>query len=200
MKKILITLLIFSCVFIKLTSQEKSRPKFYIGTDMGYAGSNINEIGYSGGFEITPYFGIAPFRYVPDLSFEVAVQMDFIGNWNPNTFDFRFRNITPQIIACYKFNFIFVKPYIKTGVGININSGDFIYNDYQNTIKENFDATNCVSFIFNPGVEVSFSKYVSLVGWGRFNFNVTNIESFNLDYYNLYIGTTSFGMGVKVNI
>ena len=132
MKKILITLLIFSCVFIKLTSQEKSRPKFYIGTDMGYAGSNINEIGYSGGLEITPYFGIAPFRYVPDLSFEVAVQMDFIGNCNPNTFDFRFRNITPQILACYKFNFIFVKPYIKTGVGININSGDFIYNDYQN--------------------------------------------------------------------
>ena len=200
MKKIIFVFLFLSCVLIKLTSQEKSRPKFYVGTDVGYSGSNMNEIGYVGGVEVTPYFGIIPFKFVPGLSFEVAVQMDFIGNFPDDDLKFRFRAISPQMLTCYKFSFPFVKPYIKTGVGININSGDLVYYTSRNNIKEVIDTTNCISFVFNPGIEVSCSKYITLVGWGRFNFNVADLNSYNVKLNNLYVGTTAFGMGIKVVI
>ena len=40
--------------------------------------------GYFGGLQIVPYFGISPFGQKLPLSFELAVQMDFIGRVDDN--------------------------------------------------------------------------------------------------------------------
>lgn len=204
-KKVLIVLMVtlsISSLFAQNKDKPSSKIALYAGADMGYSGSNlVSDIasGFYGGFEITPYFGIKPFTKVPGLSFEVAVQMDFMKRTDGD-FTHDFTIISPQLLVAYNGSFGKIRPFIKAGAGININSGKqvFAYENYTST--EKIDATPSVSFVLNPGIEFQLTKLISLVGYGRFNFNLTDLSmNGNTLEKAVFIGTQSFGFGTKFN-
>ena len=204
-KKVLIVLMVtlsISSLFAQNKDKPSSKIALYAGADMGFSGSNlVSDIasGFFGGFEITPYFGLKPFSKMPGLAFEVAVQMDFMNRTvDSNAIDFS--AISPQLLVAYNGSFGKIRPFIKAGAGININSGKqvFAYENYTST--EKIDATPSVSFVLNPGIEFQLTKLISLVGYGRFNFNLTDLSmNGNTLEKAVFIGTQSFGFGTKFN-
>lgn len=204
-KKVLIVLMVtlsISCLFAQNKDKLSSKIALYAGADMGYSGSNlVSDIasGFFGGFEITPYFGLRPFSKIPGLAFEVAVQMDFMNRTvDSNAIDFS--AISPQLLVAYNGNFGKIRPFIKAGVGVNINSGKITstYNRYSTT--DTIQATPSISMVLNPGIEFQLTKLISLVGYGRFNFNLTDLSmNGNTLEKAVFIGTQSFGFGTKFN-
>lgn len=203
-KTILFILILFSVfgIYAQNKNNSSSKLSLYAGADMGFAGSNLVSnatSGFFGGFEITPYFGLKPFSKMPGLSFEVAVQMDFMKRTD-GEFTHDFTIISPQVLVGYNGSFGKIRPFIKAGAGININSGKqvFAYENYTST--EKIDATPSVSFVLNPGIEFQLTKLISLVGYGRFNFNLTDLSmNGNTLEKAVFIGTQSFGFGTKFN-
>lgn len=206
MKKKILFIMLASLSLVGLFAQNKVKPSskiaLYAGVDMGYSGANlISDItsGFYGGFEVTPYFGIKPFVKMPGISFEMAVQMDFLRRTEGN-FAYDFSIITPQLLVAYNGNIGKLRPFIKAGVGVNINSGKqiFTYENFSSTDKIN--STPSISFVLNPGMEFKLTNMISLIGFGRFNYNLTNLSiDGELDAKDIFIGTQSFGFGTKLN-
>ena len=204
-KKVLIVLMVtlsISSLFAQNKDKPSSKIALYAGADMGFSGSNlVSDIasGFYGGFEITPYFGIKPFTKVPGLSFEVAVQMDFM-NRTVDSNAINFSAISPQLLVAYNGNFGKIRPFIKAGVGVNINSGKITYTYDRYSTTDTIQATPSISMVLNPGIEFQLTKLISLVGYGRFNFNLTDLSmNGNTLEKAVFIGTQSFGFGTKFN-
>lgn len=203
-KTILFILILFSVfgIYAQNKNNSSSKIQLYAGVDMGFSGSNLVSdaaSGFFGGFEITPYFGLKPFSKMPGLAFEVAVQMDFMNRTVDET-SIDFSAISPQLLVAYNGNFGKIRPFIKAGVGININSSKIIVNYDKYSSTENIQASPSISMVLNPGLEFQISKLISIVGYGRFNFNLTDLsyEDISLDK-GVFIGTQSFGFGTKIN-
>lgn len=203
-RRLLFILLLFSVfgIYAQNNNNSSSKLSLYAGADMGFAGSNlVSDIasGFFGGFEITPYFGLKPFSKMPGLAFEVAVQMDFM-NRTADSKAIDFSAISPQLLVAYNGNFGKIRPFIKAGVGININSSKIIVNYDKYSSTENIQASPSISMVLNSGLEFQISKLISIVGYGRFNFNLTDLsyEDISLDK-GVFIGTQSFGFGTKIN-
>lgn len=203
-KTILFILILFSVfgIYAQNKNNSSSKIQLYAGVDMGFSGSNlVSDVasGFFGGFEITPYFGLKPFSKIKGLAFEVAVQMDFMNRTVDET-SIDFSAISPQLLVAYNGNFGKIRPFIKAGVGVNINSSKIIVNYDKYSSTENIQASPSISMVLNPGLEFQISKLISIVGYGRFNFNLTDLsyEDISLDK-GVFIGTQSFGFGTKFN-
>ena len=203
-RRLLFILLLFSVfgIYAQNNNNSSSKLSLYAGADMGYSGSNlVSDIasGFYGGFEITPYFGIKPFSKMPGLAFEVAVQMDFMNRTvDSNAIDFS--AISPQLLVAYNGNFGKIRPFIKAGVGVNINSGKITYTYDRYSTTDTIQATPSISMVLNPGIEFQLTKLISLVGYGRFNFNLTDLSIDDSTIgEDIFIGTQSFGFGTKFN-
>lgn len=202
-KVLLIGLLVFMAFGLFAQNQNKfSKKEFYAGMDMGFASSVVASdaiSGYFGGLEIVPYFGISPFGENFPLSFELAAQMDFIGRFDDDV-NIGFTTIAPQILVAYKYNLGVLKPFIKAGVGVNINFGNSKVDEGSYSVTNNITASPSVSLVLNPGVELNISKLISIVGYGRFNFNVSDLSVEGVKIANgVYLGTQAFGLGTKFN-
>ena len=178
-KTILFILILFSVfgIYAQNKNNSSSKIQLYAGVDMGFSGSNlVSDVasGFFGGFEITPYFGLKPFSKIKGLAFEVAVQMDFMNRTVDET-AIDFSAISPQLLVAYNGSFGKIKPFIKAGVGININSSKIIVNYDKYSSTENIQASPSISMVLNPGLEFQISKLISIVGYGRFNFNLTDL-------------------------
>ena len=203
-KTILFILILFSVfgIYAQNKNNSSSKIQLYAGVDMGFSGSNlVSDVasGFFGGFEITPYFGLKPFSKIKGLAFEVAVQMDFMNRTVDET-AINFSAISPQLLVAYNGNFGKIRPFIKAGVGVNINSGKITstYNRYSTT--DSIQATPSISMVLNPGIEFQLTKLISLVGYGRFNFNLTDLSIDDSTIgEDIFIGTQSFGFGTKFN-
>lgn len=203
-KTILFILILFSVfgIYAQNKNNSSSKIQLYAGVDMGFSGSNLVSdaaSGFFGGFEITPYFGLKPFSKIKGLAFEVAVQMDFMNRTVDET-SIDFSAISPQLLVAYNGNFGKIRPFIKAGVGVNINSGKITstYNRYSTT--DSIQATPSISMVLNPGIEFQLTKLISLVGYGRFNFNLTDLSIDDSTIgEDIFIGTQSFGIGTKFN-
>lgn len=203
-KTILFILILFSVfgIYAQNKNNSSSKLSLYAGADMGFAGSNLvsnTTSGFFGGFEITPYFGLKPFSKMPGLAFEVAVQMDFMNRTvDSNAIDFS--AISPQLLVAYNGNFGKIRPFIKAGVGVNINSGKMTYTYNRYSTTDSIQATPSISMVLNPGIEFQLTKLISLVGYGRFNFNLTDLSIDDSTIgEDIFIGTQSFGFGTKFN-
>lgn len=202
-KLLLIGLLVFMAFGLFAQNQNKSSKKeFYAGMDMGFASSVVASdaiSGYFGGLEIVPYFGFSPFGKILPLSFELAVQMDFVGRIDDDV-KIGFTTIAPQFLVAYKFNLGLLKPYLKAGIGVNINSGKSKINEGNFSVSNNIATSPSVSLVLNPGVELNVSKMISIVCYGRFNFNVADLSVDGNKVANgVYLGTQAFGLGTKFN-
>ena len=203
-KTILFILILFSVfgIYAQNKNNSSSKIQLYAGVDMGFSGSNlVSDVasGFFGGFEITPYFGLKPFSKMPGLAFEVAVQMDFMNRTVDET-SIDFSAISPQLLVAYNGNFGKIRPFIKAGVGININSSKIIVNYDKYSSTENIQASPSISMVLNPGLEFQISKLISIVGYGRFNFNLTDLSIDDSTIWeDIFIGTQSFGFGTKFN-
>lgn len=203
-RRLLFILLLFSVfgIYAQNKNNSSSKLSLYAGADMGFAGSNLVsnvENGFLGGFEITPYFGLKPFSKMPGLAFEVAVQMDFM-NRTADSKAIDFSAISPQLLVAYNGNFGKIRPFIKAGVGVNINSGKITYTYDRYSTTDTIQATPSISMVLNPGIEFQLTKLISLVGYGRFNFNLTDLSmNGNTLEKAVFIGTQSFGFGTKFN-
>ena len=203
-RRLLFILLLFSVfgIYAQNNNNSSSKLSLYAGADMGFAGSNLVSnatSGFFGGFEITPYFRIKPFSKMPGLAFEVAVQMDFMNRTvDSNAIDFS--AISPQLLVAYNGNFGKIRPFIKAGVGVNINSGKITYTYDRYSTTDTIQATPSISMVLNPGIEFQLTKLISLVGYGRFNFNLTDLSIDDSTIgEDIFIGTQSFGFGTKFN-
>lgn len=202
-KVLLIGFIVFMTIGLFGQNQKKtSKMSFYAAMDMGFASSVVSSdaiSGYFGGLQIVPYFGISPFGQKLPLSFELAVQMDFIGRVDDNL-QICFTTIAPQFLVAYKFNLGLLKPYLKAGIGVNINSGKSKINEGNFSVSNNIATSPSVSLVLNPGVEFNISKLISIVCYGRFNFNVVDLSVEGTKIANgAYLGTQTFGLGTKFN-
>lgn len=202
-KVLLIGFLVFMTIGLFGQNQNKvSKIEFYGGLDVGFASSVVASdaiSGYFGGVEIVPYFGILPFSQKLPISFEIAVQMDFISRFDDDV-KIGFTTIAPQILVAYKYNLGALKPYIKAGVGVNINSGKSKVDEGAYSVTNKINSSPSVSLVLNPGVELKISKLISIVGYGRFNFNVSDLSIEGVKIANgAYLGTQTFGLGTKFN-
>ena len=203
-KTILFILILFSVfgIYAQNKNNSSSKIQLYAGVDMGFAGSNlVSDVasGFFGGFEITPYFGLKPFSKIKGLAFEVAVQMDFMNRTVDET-AINFSAISPQLLVAYNGNFGKIRPFIKAGVGVNINSGKITYTYDRYSTTDTIQATPSISMVLNPGIEFQLTKLISLVGYGRFNFNLTDLSIDDSTIgEDIFIGTQSFGFGTKFN-
>jgi hypothetical protein len=203
-KTILFILILFSVfgIYAQNKNNSSSKIQLYAGVDMGFSGSNlVSDVasGFFGGFEITPYFGLKPFSKIKGLAFEVAVQMDFMNRTVDET-AINFSAISPQLLVAYNGNFGKIRPFIKAGVGVNINSSKIIVNYDKYSSTENIQASPSISMVLNPGLEFQISKLISIVGYGRFNFNLTDLSIDDSTIgEDIFIGTQSFGFGTKFN-
>lgn len=203
-KTILFILILFSVfgIYAQNKNNSSSKIQLYAGVDMGFSGSNlVSDVasGFFGGFEITPYFGLKPFSKMPSLAFEVAVQMDFMNRTVDET-SIDFSAISPQLLVAYNGNFGKIRPFIKAGVGININSGKITYTYDRYSTTDTIQATPSISMVLNPGIEFQLTKLISLVGYGRFIFNLTDLSIDDSTIgEDIFIGTQSFGFGTKFN-
>lgn len=203
-KTILFILILFSVfgIYAQNKNNSSSKIQLYAGVDMGFSGSNlVSDVasGFFGGFEITPYFGLKPFSKIKGLAFEVAVQMDFMNRTVDET-SIDFSAISPQLLVAYNGNFGKIRPFIKAGVGVNINSGKITYTYDRYSTTDTIQATPSISMVLNPGIEFQLTKLISLVGYGRFNFNLTDLSIDDSTIgEDIFIGTQSFGFGTKFN-
>ena len=203
-KTILFILILFSVfgIYAQNKNNSSSKIQLYAGVDMGFSGSNlVSDVasGFFGGFEITPYFGLKPFSKIKGLAFEVAVQMDFMNRTVDET-AIDFSAISPQLLVAYNGNFGKIRPFIKAGVGVNINSGKITYTYDRYSTTDTIQATPSISMVLNPGIEFQLTKLISLVGYGRFNFNLTDLSIDDSTIWeDIFIGTQSFGFGTKFN-
>ena len=203
-KTILFILILFSVfgIYAQNKNNSSSKIQLYAGVDMGFSGSNlVSDVasGFFGGFEITPYFGLKPFSKIKGLAFEVAVQMDFMNRTVDET-AINFSAISPQLLVAYNGNFGKIRPFIKAGVGVNINSGKITYTYNRYSTTDTIQATPSISMVLNPGIEFQLTKLISLVGYGRFNFNLTDLSIDDSTIgEDIFIGTQSFGFGTKFN-
>ena len=203
-KTILFILILFSVfgIYAQNKNNSSSKIQLYAGVDMGFSGSNlVSDVasGFFGGFEITPYFGLKPFSKIKGLAFEVAVQMDFMNRTVDET-SIDFSAISPQLLVAYNGNFGKIRPFIKAGVGVNINSGKITYTYDRYSTTDTIQATPSISMVLNPGIEFQLTKLISLVGYGRLNFNLTDLSIDDSTIgEDIFIGTQSFGFGTKFN-
>lgn len=180
----------------------------YLGVETGYVVPAVNEVGVTGGFEITPVYRIdmpvlagMP-EWAKKFAFEFNLQMLFnfgtidtgagYGVGQVNAF---LATIAPQLLAVYGFDVGPVEIFGGLGLGFNINA-------LKQTVKETGDEIPIklkpsFSFVAKGGVAypIPNSKF-SVFGLAKFALNMADVDDGG---YLGTLGAISIDAGVRYN-
>lgn len=183
----------------------------YLGVETGYVVPAVNEVGVTGGFEITPVYRIdmpvladMP-EWANKFAFEFNLQMLFnfgtidtgagYGVGQVNAF---LATIAPQLLAVYGFDVGPVEIFGGLGWGFNINA-------LKQTVKETGDEIPIklkpsFSFVAKGGVAypIPNSKF-SVFGLAKFALNMADVDDGGYGGYGGYLGAISIDAGVRYN-
>lgn len=184
----------------------------YLGVETGYVvPAVVNEVGVTGGFEITPVYRIdmpvlagMP-EWAKKFAFEFNLQMLFnfgtidtgagYGVGQVNAF---LATIAPQLLAVYGFDVGPVEIFGGLGLGFNINA-------LKQTVKETGDEIPIklkpsFSFVAKGGVAypIPNSKF-SVFGLAKFALNMADVDDGGYGGYLGTLGAISIDAGVRYN-
>lgn len=183
----------------------------YLGVETGYVVPAVNEVGVTGGFEITPVYRIdmpvladMP-EWAKKFAFEFNLQMLFnfgtidtgagYGVGQVNAF---LATIAPQLLAVYGFDVGPVEIFGGLGWGFNINA-------LKQTVKETGDEIPIklkpsFSFVAKGGFAypIPNSKF-SVFGLAKFALNMADVDDGGYGGYGGYLGSISIDAGVRYN-
>lgn len=183
----------------------------YLGVETGYVVPAVNEVGVTGGFEITPVYRIdmpvladMP-EWAKKFAFEFNLQMLFnfgtidtgagYGVGQVNAF---LATIAPQLLAVYGFDVGSVEIFGGLGLGFNINA-------LKQTVKETGDEIPIklkpsFSFVAKGGFAypIPNSKF-SVFGLAKFALNMADVDDGGYGGYLGTLGSISIDAGVRYN-
>ena len=183
----------------------------YLGVETGYVVPAVNEVGVTGGFEITPVYRIdmpvlvgMP-EWAKKFAFEFNLQMLFnfgtidtgagYGVGQVNAF---LATIAPQLLAVYGFDVGPVEIFGGLGLGFNINA-------LKQTVKETGDEISIklkpsFSFVAKGGFAypIPNSKF-SVFGLAKFALNMADVDDGGYGGYLGTLGAISIDAGVRYN-
>ena len=183
----------------------------YLGVETGYVVPAVNEVGVTGGFEITPVYRIdmpvlagMP-EWAKKFAFEFNLQMLFnfgtidtgagYGVGQVNAF---LATIAPQLLAVYGFDVGSVEIFGGLGLGFNINA-------LKQTVKETGDEIPIklkpsFSFVAKGGVAypIPNSKF-SVFGLAKFALNMADVDDGGYGGYLGTLGSISIDADVRYN-
>lgn len=184
----------------------------YLGVETGYVvPAAVNEVGVTGGFEITPVYRIdmpvladMP-EWAKKFAFEFNLQMLFnfgtidtgagYGVGQVNAF---LATIAPQLLAVYGFDVGPVEIFGGLGLGFNINA-------LKQTVKETGDEIPIklkpsFSFVAKGGFAypIPNSKF-SVFGLAKFALNMADVDDGGYGGYLGTLGSISIDAGVRYN-
>ncbi len=198
-------------------SKKSSGVNLYLGSDIGMAVCDTTNAGFGGflrGVEVVPYVGLRPVSKAPGLSFELDVQMDFIGqkithteSGNYYTYtrvsQFNYNHVAPQLLIGYEYDIGFFKPYFKLGTGVNFHSAKAtsttttssrFTSDTTSTDTNTYKIDPSWNFVANLGARWLVSNNFAINAGARFSYDFAKVENYD---EKVFLGTTAFNAGAE---